>query len=413
MTKFVVTAIALVSMQAGASGLLAPFALDSAQVMPKGVRSLRVAGFSTSIGDKFDGGGTILPLAADLNKPITVKQLVDSQPKGFARAQMLGALKADGFNAGDVVGTSNGVADARITTTAPVVAWGATDKLTLAIAVPVVYTNLNVSAGWTSNSEMQAIVNDLAASGSSAKIIQQESALQNVVATKLAQLGYKPLISETHTDLGDVTLLAKYQLAKGDRYAWALQPRVSLPTGRTSDPDKVIDLAPGDGHVNVGLGTSVDLVATRKLIFTTGVGYTYQLAKTTTKRLPNSWDDTLSSDEDPNTREKDGDIMAGAVGARWQVHPAITLGAQYTYEYKLADQYSGGEFESDRYGYLAKDSQQRLQAAEISVSFSSVDAFLKKKFIAPLELNLGFTGVLNAQNVAAANLTSLELVSYF
>jgi hypothetical protein len=413
MKRFLFAASLLAAAPALASGLLAPIALDSAQVMPKGVRSFRLAGFTTETGDKFDGGGQVVSLAADINKPITLKQLADAQPKGFERGQFKGGIKSLGNDLDSVVGQANGSVDSRITTTLPIFVWGVTEKFTLAVAIPIVYSNLNVSTGWTANTNMQALSDKLVSNGMGAKLVANEAQLQNVVQSKLEMLGYKPLVSETHTDMGDTMLIGKYQIGKGLRYALALTGRVVAPTGRTADPDKVIDIAGGDGQWDVGLGTAADYIFSSKVTATASVGYLYQIASTKTKRLPNSWDDSLSSDIDSSTNEKYGDIMGGSVGARWQVLPIVTLGTAYSYQYKLPDRYSGSKFESDRYGYLSKDSQQRLQAAQVSVSVSTVDLFLKKKFVAPLEVNLGFTGVLAAQNTVLANLTSLELVSYF
>jgi hypothetical protein len=245
------------------------------------------------------------------------------------------------------------------------------------------------------------------------KVIEKEADFQNVVQTKLDMLGYKPLVSETHTDLGDINLVAKYQLLKGDQYAVALAPRIVLPTGRVADSDKVIDIAGGDGQWDVGMGLAGDYFITSKLSLTAATGYTYQINSLKRKRIPLNWDESLSSDIDDSTLQKYGNIFSTGLGMRWKVHPIVTLGAGYSYQSKEGDTYSGGKYEQSRYDSLAKDSVQTLQAAQAVLSLSTVDLFLKKKFVAPLEVNLGFTGILAAQNVPLANLTSLELVSYF
>ena len=403
----------LVATQAHASGLIAPISLDSAQVMPKGVRSVRLAGFTFQADDKYDGAGHIVNLANEINKPITLRQLADAQPKGFERGQFKGGLESLDLNLDDVIGQTNGSVDTRITTTVPVIAWGVTKNLTLAVAVPVIYSNMNVAVGWTANANMQAVLDKAVAKGLGSKVISKEAMLQNVVQTKLEMLGYKPLVSETHTDLGDVNLVAKYQLLKGDQYAVALAGRLVLPTGRTADTDKVIDIAGGDGQWDAGLGLASDYFITSKLSVTGSVGYLYQIDAIKRKRIPNTWDDTLSSDIDERVNEKYGNIFGTGAGVRWAVHPVVTLGVGYSYQSKEGDSYAGGKYEQARYDILAKDSVQTLQAAQAQISLSTIDLFLKKKFVAPLEMSLGFTGIMSAQNVPLANITSLELVSYF
>lgn len=409
----IVLAIAALASKAKASGLLAPIALDSAQVMPKGVRSVRLAGFTFQTDDKYNGNGSIVSLANEINRPVSLRQLADAQPKGFERGQFKGGLESLGLDLDSVVGTTNGAVDTRVTTTLPIFVWGVSQKLTLAMAIPVVYSNMNVATGWTANGNMQKVVDTAVAKGLGSKVIAKEQALQNVVQTKIEMLGYKPLVSETHTDLGDINLVAKYQLLKGDQYAVAVAPRVVLPTGRVADSDKVIDIAGGDGQWDLGLGLAGDYFVTSKLSLTASTGYTYQINSFKRKRIPLNWDESLSSDIDESTREKFGNILTTGLGVRWQVHPVVTLGAGYSYQTKEGDTYSGSKYEQSRYDILAKDTVQTLQAAQAVLSLSTVDLFLKKKFVAPLEVNLGFTGIVAAQNVPLANLTSLELVSYF
>ena len=89
--------------------------------------------------------------------------------------------------------------------------------MTFAAVLPIVYSNLNVSAGWTANANLQSLLDAASARGMGAKIASFEPQLQNVIATKLSTLGYKPLENETHTDVGDLTMALKYQIAKGDK----------------------------------------------------------------------------------------------------------------------------------------------------------------------------------------------------
>lgn len=410
---FTAAAIVLAAAPAFGSGLLAPITLESAQVMPKGIRTFRVAGFTTEISDKFDGGGNVVPLGKDINRSISLKEMLESQPAGFERGQLKGGIESMGADLGDSIGTTNGAVNTRITSTVPIFAIGVTDKLTFAAVLPVIYSNLNVSTGWTANGTLQNLLDQATAKGLYGKIAAFEPQLQNVIAAKLSMMGYKPLVNETHTDLGDLTMALKYQVAKGDNYAVAITPRVTAPTGRAPDGDKVVDVAGGDGQWDAGVSAAADYIFSGRFTTTAAVGYTYQFERTARLHIPNSWDDTITGDVDNTTTQKFGDIMSTSLGARYVIRKMWTIGAAYSYQYKLPDSYSGAQFSSERYGYLAKDSQQRMQAAQISLSVSTIDAFLNKKFVMPLEATLSFSGILAGQNVPLANLTSLELVSFF
>lgn len=404
----------LTASQAFAGGLFVPFALDSAQVLPKGVRNVRIGGFTTEIQDKYSSGGNIVPLADSFNKQVTWKELIDSTPEGFERGQFKGGLESMGVDLDSNVGDARGVVDTRLTTTLPVAAYGVTDKLTIALAVPIIYSNLNVDTGWTANAPFQATVNAMSnEKGFYNKVLSYESALQNVVQTKIANLGYKPLENDKHTDVGDIVLGAKYQVVSGQRFAVAISPRVVAPTGRTPDVDKVVDIAGGDGQWDLGLSASADYIPNSDFTFTGAIGYTYQVASTKVKRLPVGFNDSLSNDKDPNTREKIGDIMGSSIGARYRVHPLVSLGSAYALQYKMKDSYSGSAYAAERYGYLEKDSEQAMQSGIIGVTFTTIPLFRAQKFALPLEASIAFSRVFAGRNVGDLDLTSLELVSFF
>jgi Putative MetA-pathway of phenol degradation len=416
MTRFSLTVAMtlLTASQAFAGGLFAPFALDSAQVMPKGVRSIRLGGFTTEITDKYDGGGTIVPLADSFNKQITWKELIDSTPGGFERGQFKGGLESMGVDLNSVVGDARGVVDTRLTTTLPIAAYGVTQKLTVAVAVPIIYSNLNVDTGWAANEQFQQTVNMMAnEKGFYNKVLSYEDQLQNVVNTKIANLGYKPLVNDRHTDVGDVTLAAKYQVFSRPKFAVAISPRVVAPTGRTADVDKVVDVAGGDGQWDLGLSAAADYIPNGNFTLTGALGYTYQVASTRAKRLPVSEDDTLSADKDERTHEKLGDLMGASLGGRFRLHKLVTFGTGYGFQYKLKDSYSGGQYAAERYDILEDDTEQHMHSGTVGLTFSTIPLFRAKQFALPLDASVAFTRVFGGRNVGHLDLTALELVSYF
>jgi hypothetical protein len=398
---------------AQAGGLFAPFAFDSAQVIPKGVRSLRVAGFTTEVNDKYSGDGSSVPLAYSFNKSVTWKDLIGTQPAGSERGEFKGGLESMGVNLDDSVGDSSGIVESRITSTVPVAAFGITDKLTVGVAFPIIYSNVNVSTGWAANSSFQERLDALAKNGYLNKTLSYEQPLQNVIATKLAGLGYKPLQNAQHTDLGDVTVGLKYQTYSDDEWAVAIAPRIVLPTGRVADPDKVVDIASGDGQTDLGIGSAVDYSPTHAFTTTLAASYVYQIESYKRMRIPVSWDESLSADSDPSTREKLGDIMGTSLAAKYTVEKLWTFMTGYSLQYKVSDEYTGDLYASRRYAALSKDTDQTMQAAQAGISFSTVPLYKLKQFDIPFEAALYYTSVFAGHNVSKLGLASFELISFF
>lgn len=405
-------ATGLVSANAFCGGLFAPFSMESAGVLPKGVRSFRVSGFTTEIGDKYNDFGQLEILGKGFNKKITWGELIDSEPAGFDRGQFKGGLEAMGYHMDDVVGDARGIANSRLTATVPVLAYGLTEKLTLGVAVPIVYSNVNVSTGWGADPAFQERLDELSR-GYFNKVLSYEQKLQNVVATKLAGYGYKPLENEQHTELGDVTMAMKYQLLKDVSYAWSVGTKLVVPTGRAADIDKLIDVAPGDGQWDAGLSTAFDYVPTGRVTLTAAAAYTYQMPVTRAKRVPRSADETATPDVDSYVREKQGNTMGASLGGRYKVHELWSVGGAYGFHYKERDSYRGGTFAPERYEFLANDTEQVLQVGQIGLTYTTVPLFMKKRFDLPLEASVNFSQVLSGRNVNNANLASFEVAAFF
>lgn len=406
-------ATGIYSGSAFAGGLSAPLGMDSASVMPQGIRSLRVGGFTAEISDKYDGSGTIVPLANKFNKAVTWKELIDSQPAGFERGQFKGGLQSLGVNLEDVVGDARGMVNTRVTATVPSFAYGFNAKTTLGVGVPVIHSNVSMATGWSANAAFQAKLEELSRKGLLNKVLSYETQLQNVVATKISNYGYKPLVNEQRTEIGDLNVVVKHQLAKGENWAVAVQPRIVVPTGRVADVDKVVDVASGDGQWDIGVLGVVDYFVNPRLTTTYSVSYTHQIEGTKPKRIPTSSSESLSKDLDPSVREKIGDIATTAVGARYKVTPLWTTSGAYSLQYKQADEFHGNRYAPERYGYLSNDTEQNLQAAQVGVTFSTIPLFQAKKFAIPLEATISFASALAGRNVNQINLTSFELVSFF
>ena len=408
------SAATLLSSVGVAANLFTPFGLDSAQVLPKGVRNLHLLGFTTQISNKLDGSGQTLPVGDGFNRSLKVRELVDSQPAGFERGKLRGGLEAYGINMDSEAGHAYGVVNSRVTTTVPIAAYGVTDDLSIAVAVPIIYSKTSTSTGWVVNDAFEAKIKALAPKGYANKIQSLKSQLINVVSTKIAADGYKPLDSQySATELGDVTLGAKYRLFKRDKWAAALSPRLTLPTGRTQDVDKVVDVAPGTGVYSAGLAAIVDYSMTSRLTLTPSVSYLYPFARRMSARVPLNGDETLTPDVDRDVTFKSGDTVAANLALKILADEAVVIGLGYGFQSKPGDSYTGSAYSSDRYQYISKDTAETLHGAQATMTYSTLPAFRRKEFAVPLDLTLGLATVLGGTNVNRAALTSLDLAAYF
>ena len=396
-----------------ATHLFTPFSLESAQVLPKGVRNMRVLGFTSEIARRFDGTSGIVPVGQPFNKTIRVGEFLASQPAGFERDKLTGGLKSFGLDSDAEVGQAYGIVNSRITSTIPAFAYGWTEQLTVVAAVPVLYSNTSVRTGWVVNENFERQLKTLASRGFANKLISFREKLENVIATKVAAYGYKPLEDSKQTEIGDITLGAKYQFVKSTRSAAALTARLAVPTGRIQDVDRLVDVAPGNGTFDLGLGIAYDYAVSSGFTVTPTLSFLYPFAAARATRVPLTYGETLTPDVDRDANFKAGEIWSAGIVSRFRPDEALVFGVGYNFQAKARDSYSGGRYASERYQYLSRDTEQQLHAAHFNVTYSTIPAFRRKQFPLPLEATLGLSSLFAGTNVNQAALSTFDIAAFF
>jgi hypothetical protein len=398
-----------------AGPLTSPFSFESTAVLPAGIRSVRLTSFTAEISQRFDSTQIPRPLAAKFNRPVTWGDLVKGQPSGFERDSLEGFLEAEGVSASETAGQALGEAHTRVTATLPVVAYGLSERLTAALVVPVVYSNLSVATGWAATPEFQSRLDAFSSKGRLYKLQQSEARFRDVVAAKISSLGYEPLVDEAKTEIGDIVFGLKYRAVENNNLSVALVPRLVAPTGRTANPNRVVDIAPGDGQWDLGLGAVVEAasIGGSRISVSAGASVLAQLPGRKAKRIPVSSEEALSSDLDVDVREDLGDIFSAQAVVRWRPLETWTILGQLASQAKQSDQYEGSAFDSGRYDFLEIESSQSLQTAQLGVAFSTIPLFRAGQFPIPLEAGLSYTWALAGQNVNKSDLAVFEMAAFF
>ncbi|OFZ37753.1 MAG: hypothetical protein A2504_08390 [Bdellovibrionales bacterium RIFOXYD12_FULL_39_22] len=396
-----------------AGDLKAPFSFSSASILPKGVRNFNYKGVFISGTDKFDDGGTIVPLGSAFSKNITYQTLIDSKKLASDKAAIEQTMDDLLANEQTVLAQTLGEVNVVATAYVPVLAWGLSSKFTLALAVPIVETDFSVSTGSITNDDYYAFKAAIHRKGA----LKSESDLQDKIErspieSKMVDYGYKSLAAEHETSLGDFKLIGKYLAKKTKKSALLLRPEITLPTGKVKDPDKLIDVSSGDGQLDLGLGLAYELQIGSYFFITSSLGYTAQLPDNVSMRIPEVADSSLSPDKDTRTYRNLGDMYMAELSAK-MVRAGITLQAGYALQYKEHDHFDGEKFAAYRYNWAEQNTRQNMQTAQFSVGYDTIALFKSKKFIAPLAASLNHTIVVDGKNVTKDPLTSFDLSLFF
>jgi hypothetical protein len=396
-----------------AGGLSTPFETENAGVLPPSIRNPRLKSVSTWVENAFTSEGTSVPLAFKLNKDLRWVDVISSQASATQKNLLKGSLISQNIEEQDVVGKTSGAVNAFVNVNVPVLAFGVTERWTMALAIPVYDVQINADTGFVVTPQGQGFLKNLAKS-SPVDAASASDKLTNPLASKLQQLGYQPVSSEKFHKMGDAKVVSKYQVFSDDENKVALKTDLTLPTGTAPNPDKLVDFPTGDGQYAVGLGAIWDHHLVSKWQYTLYGLSNLPISNKISKRIPLSQEDPLSSDFENVTRRGGEQFVFGNAIQYGETTNGFYANVGYVYQYMNSIKWSGSFYSSERYGLLNQQTpEQSLTSVVSSIGYSTIQSYRDKSFPVPLQANLTYGHPLSGKNTAAANVYMAELVLFF
>jgi hypothetical protein len=406
--------LALIPTITMAADLRSPFSTPSAKLLPKGVRNFSYKGVYASATDRYSNAGTTVTVGDALNQSITFQKAIDSKREAWEKAALEQTMLDMGKSPNDSFGNTTGEVKVSATAHVPVFAIGLTNKLTMAVVVPVVESSVHVDHGVVQTNEAlhKEMVNKLSGKGVPSSVAELDSKMFNPIGIKSKEYGYADPQNEEKTKLGDVRLVSKYGLIENSGHILASTFDLTLPTGQDADVNDLVDVPSGDEQFDVGVGLAHDYSLSDNITLSSSANYTWQLADNSSKRIPEVSYSKATPDVDTNVRRDLGDIAAAQLGATWS-SKGYNLGAGYAFQYKNADQFSGDAYSSERYGWMSQDTVQRMHSLQLIGGFDTIYLFRKKAFPAPLKILFTHARVLEGKNVVKDPMYALDFNLFF
>jgi hypothetical protein len=412
--SFILSAVLIPGAFAG--GITGPVSFPSAKVLPKKIMNFQYKGIYTQGTNKYSDGGNSESLGNSFDSSIKYQDLVENeetlQDQIFAEAKI---NNAPGIGLNDEMGRTTGEVNLAVNVHAPVFAVGLTSKWTMAVVVPVIQSELSVDVGSISSESLQGAVDYFAAPGQAmrGKIETVQQKFDNAVQNKLRDNGYDKLEGEKKTELGDIQLISKFNLSNNSKTRVTLVNSITMPTGKKSDTDKLIDIGSGDEQWDIGVGLAADRVINAKLTLSALINYTAQLAHTTSERIYSEDDSAITNQVDDSTYRDLGDIFQVAFAGNYKINDSLAFQTSYSFQMKGEDEYRGPKYQQSNYDYLEEETSQEMHAIQLGVTFDTITMYKKKEFMAPMEVGLGYTKPIAGKNVLTDGLVSANMSVYF
>lgn len=388
-------------------------AFESTKVLPEGVRNVDLRSVNTNLDSKTDGSGKPQPLAQPLMKDLTFEKMLSSETE-LKQNLVRAFLHNNDFTGDMAVGSFTADLKGNLAVVAPVIGYGLTPDVTIAVAVPYYRANTSVKVGFKASATGQAFLDALARPENNNTAGAREAGLKlndavGRLNAKLRDHGFHELNEWEATGLGDITIAAKARVFEAGPVALATTGGVVAPTGRTDDPDILTDIAFGDGQWDI-FG---QLAADQELPFGFGLNqyakYTAQLPSDKTVRAATK-DESIEVGK-TRTRFKLGDKVDGGASLQYAALLGPVAGVGATYFRKVGDVYRG--VDPDVKAKLEDETDQEAVNTEFKVGYSTLALYQAKRFAIPFEISATYLKQVASRHMPVTDIAQFDLNLFF
>lgn len=361
--------------------------------------------------EKFDSDGSRSLL---FDKPVTFQDLINKK-EGSSKL-LAEAFFRNNFKMSDVVGRLQANLAAKIQVHVPLMSYGLTDKLTLAVAVPYYDAYLNYSdLQFKTTEHTEKLL--AALSGEDANQIkearearQKFSAAVDKLKQDMANNGYQELESWQGRGVGDIVLAAKYRFYDKPVLKLATSNGMTLPTGRVADPDILDDMPFGVGATGLFSSLICDQQVSSSFLLNEYVkGTTYLPAEKEIRMVTAS--ESIAVPKRRVSFKSGGKVEAGFSG-QYESSFGLNAGLGLVHETKFKDSYDL-DAKPEVKEALEKDTDYHTNHMVAKLSYSTLPAFKRKQVPVPVIASVEYRKQFMSAQAKAKDLLTVDLAMFF
>lgn len=232
--------------------------------------------------------------------------------------------------------------------------------------------------------------------------------LQSVIVN---YYNYKPIGDWEGAGLGDIDIGALYRLTDLPDRGLTLGLGVTLPTGRTDDPDNLQDFAFGDGQTDLFIEAMAGITpGGRDFSFDTKFRYTYQFASTKKLRIPETKEVPIGR-ENGEFREKLGNVYELGSYVTWHGMDWLSVSTGYQVSFTEEASYESKYLSANE--ILAEGSDKVAHVARAALDFSTTKLYQKGTFAVPFDIGVSYQHRFMGKNTPKYDRIDLDLRFYF
>ena len=297
-------------------------------------------------------------------------------------------------------------------------AYGITDRISAYAALPIYKADVRMKFNRASSSTFNQVAEILQSytgddyAQSLGNITQSfyevdGNMLQSIVVNGY---GYNEVGDWSAQGPGDMEFGLLYNFYKGEDFGMLVTLGGAAPTGYVDDPDLLQDIGFGDGQWDGFIELGGDYRLSNGLNTYLWSRYTYQFSSEKELRIPTSADFPLS-DQKGVFEEKLGNSLLTATGIDYTLNDWAAINFEYQIYSREKASYSSQYTAANE--YLAANTGSTKQVLKSVFTLSSVQPFLKQKFLLPAMVKIGYEKLVYGTNTPDNDLITLEFRMMF
>lgn len=221
---------------------------------------------------------------------------------------------------------------------------------------------------------------------------------------------YQPLGKWEATGFGDLEFGVMWNFYTFDQGGALLNFGAVAPTGREDNPDILQDISFGDGQWDNFIELGGDYQLSQDLGLDLWSRYTAQYSYKKITRLPDSAEFPITQNKGVSRIDL-GDKLLLGTQANYRIDDEWSSSLNYLFEYKDGDNYKSSSPTADQIN--GNNTQLRSHTLRVGGSFSTLNLFKKKRFAAPITINLFIQSIFAGKNTPKYERADLEFRLFF
>jgi hypothetical protein len=384
--------------------------------LPKGVRMMAYRNVNTSkIDATYNQSQAVSPLSFDVNADArTLESVGEAVRLYFEELRAISPAAYEQMTFGQFKLS----AEAQVQVHGFAAGYGINDRLTVYGILPYYTGRVDMKYRQVRSSNVNDVADEVEQSGGGdvdSTIANITNALPGATGNLLQSVvvntfKYEELGNWQGSGYGDLELGAMYRLADHGTWGFSITAGLFAPTGVEDDPDLLQDIAFGDGQWDVFVEGAYGHIINDNFMLGNVLRYTYQAPAEKSLRIPMDRDFALS-DKKGSFVVKYGDKIDYIFSMTYTMNDWFSMTPAYEVNYQMSSEYDS--VYDDANEYLAYNSDRVGHVARLTTTISSIQPYLKKKFVLPATINLNLQQTVAGQNVPRMGRVELEFRMLF